>query len=332
MFRIGKLSTISGTPVQTIRFYENEGLIYPVMVDRWTNYRYYDASSVVRLGEIAYLKNLGFSLKEIKNLDEKTIQEKIASSKIEIEKLKQNIDKLTLLQNNDGGVDYMFFLNDEEAIGKWRKLGVVKSRMDFQNGVFVDENLFDFDEIYFLKGGEPYWVFRWTKGAIYVKDRKFPYMIKNGYLYIGIADINGDIDDYAVYEKVDSIAHSKDEIRVRDNTDLPFIPDPKVVGFWETVDFVKKPSSFNPKKQKFAERLVLEKFAFEPNGTLIMTIDGVTRTLSYTKNLVLDHKKSTASEYTLNTIKDTEYMALEWKSGDYTYGGKINGYYILKKM
>lgn len=332
MFRIGELSSISGTPVQTIRFYESEGLIRPVMVDRWTNYRYYDASSVVRLGEISYLKDLGFSLKEIKNFDERAIEKKINSSRAEIEKLKQNIDKLTLLQNKDGGMEFMFFLNDEDAIGKWRKLGIVKSRMDFENGIFSDEKLFNFDEIYFLKGGEPYWVFKWTKNTIYVKDHPFPYMIRGDKMYVGITDANGNIDDYAVYEKVDSIAHNRDEIRVRDNTDIPFIPDPKVVGFWEVVDFVKKPASFNPKKPKLTDKLILEKYAFEPNGKLIMTIDGTTKTLDYSKGLVLDHKKQTASEYIFKTIGGDEYMIVEWKSGDYTFGGKINGYYVLKKM
>ena len=68
MIKIGELSKLSGVSIQTIRFYEEKGLICPVMVDRWTNYRYYDESGVARLREIAHLKELCFSLKEIKDL------------------------------------------------------------------------------------------------------------------------------------------------------------------------------------------------------------------------------------------------------------------------
>ena len=70
MIKIGELSNISGISIQTIRYYESEGLISPIEVDRWTNYRYYDERSIERLSEITYLKDLGFSLKEIKGLSE----------------------------------------------------------------------------------------------------------------------------------------------------------------------------------------------------------------------------------------------------------------------
>ena len=90
-------STICGISIQTIRYYESEGLISPIEVDRWTNYRYYDESSVIRLSEIAYLKDLGFSLKEIKNLSEETIKQKISKAKKDIKKLTHNIDKLSTI-------------------------------------------------------------------------------------------------------------------------------------------------------------------------------------------------------------------------------------------
>ena len=77
MIKIGELSNITGISIQTIRFYESEGLFSPIEVDRWTNYRYYDESSIERLTQITHLKQLGFSLKEIKNLSEDVISEKI---------------------------------------------------------------------------------------------------------------------------------------------------------------------------------------------------------------------------------------------------------------
>ena len=52
MFKIGELGEITGVSVKTIRYYEEEGLISPVEVDRWTNYRYYDETSINRLSQI----------------------------------------------------------------------------------------------------------------------------------------------------------------------------------------------------------------------------------------------------------------------------------------
>lgn len=64
MIKIGELASLTGVSIQTIRYYESEGLISPIEVDRWTNYRYYDDSSIERLSKITHLKSLGFSLKK----------------------------------------------------------------------------------------------------------------------------------------------------------------------------------------------------------------------------------------------------------------------------
>ena len=118
MIKIGELSSVTGISIQTIRFYESEGLISPIEVDRWTNYRYYDESSIVRLSEISYLKDLGFSLKEIKNLDEKVIKEKISQTNFNIKKLKKNIQNLSSIIKTEGGFVMKNFVNDPQVIGK----------------------------------------------------------------------------------------------------------------------------------------------------------------------------------------------------------------------
>ncbi len=38
MIKIGELSSISEVTPQTLRFYEDKGLICPIEVDRWTGY------------------------------------------------------------------------------------------------------------------------------------------------------------------------------------------------------------------------------------------------------------------------------------------------------
>src|SRR5438067_4846782 len=68
MFTIGEFSRITGLTVKTLRFYHEEGLLVPTTVDDQTGYRYYDASLVELARTITFLKELDFSLAEIKEL------------------------------------------------------------------------------------------------------------------------------------------------------------------------------------------------------------------------------------------------------------------------
>ena len=56
--------------VKTLRHYEQMGVLMPYEVDKWTGYRYYALEQMQRLNGIRDLKNMGFSLEEIKDLYE----------------------------------------------------------------------------------------------------------------------------------------------------------------------------------------------------------------------------------------------------------------------
>ena len=64
---IGQLAESSGVGIETLRFYEREGLIEPPARTR-SGYRNYDPSAVTRLNFIRRAQALGFSLKEIREL------------------------------------------------------------------------------------------------------------------------------------------------------------------------------------------------------------------------------------------------------------------------
>jgi MerR family transcriptional regulator, copper efflux regulator len=64
---IGEVARQSGVGVETIRFYEKEGLM-PEPPRRDSGYRLYQQDAVLRLRFIQRAKDLGFSLKEIKEL------------------------------------------------------------------------------------------------------------------------------------------------------------------------------------------------------------------------------------------------------------------------
>ena len=68
MFRIGEFSKLCGLSADTLYHYEKLKILIPMSVDKFTGYRYYDASQIVTVNKILALKDAGFSLIEISNL------------------------------------------------------------------------------------------------------------------------------------------------------------------------------------------------------------------------------------------------------------------------
>lgn len=65
--KIGQLASATDTPVETIRYYEREGLL-PVAARTAANYRVYDAAHVERLSFIRHCRSLDMALDEIRTL------------------------------------------------------------------------------------------------------------------------------------------------------------------------------------------------------------------------------------------------------------------------
>jgi DNA-binding transcriptional MerR regulator len=65
--KIGEVAKRSGVSIETIRFYEREGLLRPAE-RRPSGYRQYDESALKRLGYVCRAKELGFTLAEIREL------------------------------------------------------------------------------------------------------------------------------------------------------------------------------------------------------------------------------------------------------------------------
>ena len=65
--RIGELSKSTGFQVETLRYYEKEGLLTPVSRTQ-SGYREYNQTSLKQLHFIRNAKSVGFSLKEIAEL------------------------------------------------------------------------------------------------------------------------------------------------------------------------------------------------------------------------------------------------------------------------
>ncbi len=65
--KIGNVAKLAGTGIETIRYYEREGLLLEPE-RRPSGYRQYDEATVDRLEYIRRAKELGFTLAEIKEL------------------------------------------------------------------------------------------------------------------------------------------------------------------------------------------------------------------------------------------------------------------------
>lgn len=66
-FTIGQLAKAAGVNIQTVRFYEREGILKPI-TRMESGYRIYNGESLKKLHFIRQAKDLGFSLEEIQSL------------------------------------------------------------------------------------------------------------------------------------------------------------------------------------------------------------------------------------------------------------------------
>ena len=68
LYTIGKLSKIVGLSIDTLRHYDEIGLISPVHISDDNGYRYYAPHQATDFARVLELKEYGFSLREIKEL------------------------------------------------------------------------------------------------------------------------------------------------------------------------------------------------------------------------------------------------------------------------
>lgn len=120
MLKIGDFSKLSCITIRMLRHYDEIGLIKPVAIDEWTSYRYYSEAQLLDANKITLLKNLGFSLTQIKILldmsDESCeVEELLFQKERELTTQKDEIcEKLTLikgiqnkLKQGDSFMDYV---------------------------------------------------------------------------------------------------------------------------------------------------------------------------------------------------------------------------------
>ena len=66
LYKIGEFSKLVNVPVKTLRYYDEINLFKPQEIDLFSVYRYYSEKQIEDLKVILGLKEVGFSLEEIK--------------------------------------------------------------------------------------------------------------------------------------------------------------------------------------------------------------------------------------------------------------------------
>ncbi len=103
MYRIGTFSKLTGASIRTLRYYDEIDLFKPDNIDIYTGYRYYSDAKIEEYKIITELKNVGFTLEEIKNywnnFDDFKMNEKKQQLLNQINITKEKIKKIDYLRS-----------------------------------------------------------------------------------------------------------------------------------------------------------------------------------------------------------------------------------------
>ena len=364
MLKIGELAQICGVDVQTLRYYDKLGILTPNHVDEDSGYRYYLPSKEKDFRLISELKELGFSLKEIKTFLSATEEEQKALYAKRRRALQEQIqngeEKLRRIENSfdlptTQAAPFSFFgttfENDPSVVGKWEFCGVLPEHADFTDECILLPKEIPLKELFFLPGGGHVWNYFWTKGTLFFLLSPANICIPNEYRFATLSDkryllLHWYVDRYCdeaapieirVYRQLDSRTYTeKQTFRYIDEVELPFVADSHVVGAWEVFDLIESPKDFSVspcKKDKTA--FLFREIAFSERGMCYKLFSGsaggTPKFFSYTKGLVLDREMSFAEPYEIITQNGEDYLILAHKSGDYAYLGEVFCYYVFRR-
>lgn len=250
-------------------------------------------------------------------------------------------DRITVPLNDNADIP---FENDETLVGKWQIVGQYAVKEDFyadrehlKKGTWYGEKM---KELYFLPGGEQYWCYRWTKGKLICRNgdgtavNPFESAEYDGdrYLFVQWKSYcyrRGGKPVILVLRQLDHRAYTKEEIMHRDDVDLPFVQDAAVHGRWTAHSAFREREQFDPSETD--DRLFWTGIEFSDDGSCMSSYGERVVSNTWTKGYVLDKRQHTASAYEIVHTDGADYLIIQWKNGDYTYGGYLPGYYAFVK-
>lgn len=117
MYKTHEVAHLHNISKKALIYYDKIGLFKPQYVDETNNYRYYDRKEFPILKQIIYLKKIGFSLDEIKDLLQNRTHETIINAlNNRHEQLNKELEALTQQKKS---IDYLVkFYNQTKHIGE----------------------------------------------------------------------------------------------------------------------------------------------------------------------------------------------------------------------
>lgn len=354
--KIGEFAKRCNTQISVVRHYDKLKLLSPVYIDNFTGYRYYSESQIAVFCHIRKLKEAGFSLSEIKTIlysrDSENIRQIVDHNQARLLKMLQNLEALK--QNLSGGIvmeQYykpfienldLPFVDDEQVIGKWSVISdhSKNSSSNFQLGGRTHE-------LYFLPKGESYWCYGWTKGKLLYRDginsfaNDYQLEQRDDGLYMTVFFKSFDYPETGeiteiMLKKLDSGRYSAADIARKDDINKPFVADQHILGKWISIDFLRDKSekkNYSPDHKYSSGKLFFKEIEFFENGLCTSVYDDEIfsgeNVQTWTKGYVLRKWNCTACAYEIHKHGDTEYLIIEWKSGDYRWGNRETDYYVF---
>lgn len=244
------------------------------------------------------------------------------------------------------------FIDDNSVVGKWEVKGIYAVKEDYREGIFCNSQGFygqDVKYLYFLENGEEYWGYSWTKGYFISNAYMTGYIYNEyeveqkddgTYMLITLREnevCRGGHPEYLLLKKSDSNKYTAEGIARKDNTDRPFINDERVIGKWLSHSFLGAgwDESGFPYEREASEELYFKELYFFPDGNAKCVYEDAVfegeDTVLWTKNYLLRKWNRSACEYEIRTVDGIDYLIIEWKSGDWRYGGYDTNYYVFTR-
>lgn len=101
MYKIGLFSKMNKVTIKALRYYDEVGLLKPAFIDDYTGYRYYDSEQLPALYQILALKQMGFSIEEIAEVQKGKSVDKILHLKKQqlLQSIAENTMKLAQVEH-----------------------------------------------------------------------------------------------------------------------------------------------------------------------------------------------------------------------------------------
>src|SRR5258707_4755544 len=106
-YTVKQVAAMSGVSVRTLHFYDETGLLKPAY-QRANGYRFYEEPQLLRLQQILFYRELGFELKQIKEVLGRADFERVAALEAHQQQLQQSLARTRqLIETIDKTIEHL---------------------------------------------------------------------------------------------------------------------------------------------------------------------------------------------------------------------------------